>query len=111
MACLGAFVSGTLVGWINLDHGGLLAVTAALKQAAYAFVATGFIVQLCRWLHRRPLPPGMARMLALTLPLLLTMLLLYLLHSLKGTPEPLASIVPGSVLTLLGLILVSWQLR
>jgi len=47
--------------------------------------------------------------MAIILPLLLTMVLLYLLHSLKGTPEPLPSIIPGTVLTLIGLVLVSWR--
>ena len=43
------------------------------------------------------------------IPLVVTMVLLYLLHSLKGTPRPLPSIVPGTVLTLLGLLLFSWR--
>lgn len=109
MACLGAVVSGSLVGWINIDHGLLPALIAALKQASYAFVATGLIVQLCRWLNRRPVPRVQAVGMAITLPLLLTMTMLYLLHSLKGTPEPVTSIIPGTVLTLIGLVLVSWQ--
>jgi hypothetical protein len=109
MACLGALVSGSLVGWINIDYGFLPALTAALKQAAYAFVATGLIIQLCRWLNRRPVSRVLATGMAIILPLLLTMGLLYLLHSLKGTPEPLPSIIPGTVLTLIGLILVSWR--
>lgn len=110
MACLGALVSGTLVGWINSDHGAMPALTAAVKQGSYAFVATGLIMQWCRWLHRRPVHRVLAIGLALTLPLLATISLLYLLHSLKGTPEPLLSVIPGSSLTLLGLILVSWQM-
>ncbi len=109
MACLGALVSGSLVGWINIDYGFLPALTAALKQAAYAFVATGLIIQLCRWLNRRPVSRVLATGMAIILPLLLTMVLLYLLHSLKGTPEPLPSIIPGTVLTLIGLVLVSWR--
>jgi len=109
MACLGAVVSASLVGWINSDYGFLPALTAALKQAAYAFVATGLIIQLCRWLNRRPVSRVLAIGMAIMLPLLLTMVLLYLLHSLKGTPEPLPSIIPGTVLTLIGLVLVSWR--
>jgi hypothetical protein len=109
MACLGAVVAGILVGWINIDHGFLPALTAALKQAAYAFVATGLILQFCGWLNRRPVPRVLAIGMAIVLPLMLTMVLLYLLHSLKGTPEPLPSVIPGSVLTLIGLVLVSWR--
>jgi hypothetical protein len=109
MACLGALVSGSLVGWINIDYGFLPALAAALKQAAYAFIATGLIIQLCKWLNRRPVSRVLAIGMAIIFPLLLTMVLLYLLHSLKGTPEPLLSIIPGTVLTLIGLTLVSWQ--
>ena len=109
MACLGAVVSGFLVGWINFDYGFLPAITAALKQASYAFIATGLIIQLCRWLNRRPVSRVLAIGMAMSLPLLLTMVLLYLLHSLKGTPDPLFSIIPGTVLTLIGLVLVSWR--
>jgi hypothetical protein len=109
MACLGAVVSGSWVGWINIDHGFAAALTAGLKQAAYAFVATGLIIQLCKWLNRRPVSRVLATGMAILLPLLLTMALLYLVHSLKGTPEPLPSIVPGTVLTLIGLVLVSWR--
>jgi len=109
MACLGAVVSGVLVGWINFEHGFLPAMTAALKQASYAFIATGLIIQLCRWLNRRPVARILAIGMAICLPLLITMVLLYLLHSMKGTAEPLYSIIPGSVLTLIGLVLVSWR--
>jgi hypothetical protein len=109
MACLGAVVSGSLVGWVNIDHGFLPAATAALKQAGYAFIATGLIIQLCRWLNRRPVCRLLATGMAIVLPLLLTMTLLYVVHSLKGTPEPLPSIIPGTVLTLIGLLLVSWR--
>jgi hypothetical protein len=109
MACLGALVSGSLVGWINFEHGILPALTAALKQAGYAFVATGLIIQFCRWLNRRQVSRLLAIGMAIILPLLLTMALLYVLHSLKGTPEPLPSIIPGTVLTLIGLLLVSWR--
>ena len=107
MASLAAAVSGFLVGWINIGSGFLPAATAVLKQAAYAFIATGLILQLCRWLLRRPVPRVQATAMAIAFPLLTTIALLYLLHSLKGTPEPLLSVIPGAALTLTGLVLVS----
>lgn len=109
MACLGALVSGVLVAWINIEHGYTAALTASLKQALYAFVATGLILQFCRWLASRPIVPFVAMTMAVVLPLLITMSLLYGVHSLKGTAEPLYSIIPGTVLSLLGLLLVSWR--
>ena len=109
MACLGAVVSAGFVAWVNIEHGYLPALTAALKQALYAFFVTGLILQLCRWLASRSLPPGIAISIAVLLPLSITMILLYGVHSLKGTPEPLASIIPGTTLSLIGLLLISWQ--
>lgn len=109
MACLGAAVSGAFVAWINIDHGLLPAATATLKQCLYAFVATGLILQFSRWLATRPLPRPLAIITAIGVPLLLTAGLLYGVHSLKGTPEPLFSTIPGTLLSLIGLTLVTWR--
>jgi hypothetical protein len=110
-ACLGASVSGAIVAWINIEHGMSLALIAALKQACYTFLATGLIVQFCRWLIRRPVAPPLAITMAVSVPLLLNMVLLYTLHSMKGTPEPLLSVIPGTLLTLIGLLLVVWRIQ
>lgn len=110
-ACLGGIVAGTWVGWINFSHGIAAALAAGGKQAAYTFVATGLIVRLCQWLAQRPMAPVLAMALALTLPLLITMFLLFVLHSMKGTAEPLLSIVPGTTLTLVGLLIICWRER
>lgn len=109
MACLGALVSGVMVAWVNIDHGGAAALTAALKQAFYAFFATGLILRFSQWLALRRTARVLALAMAVVIPLLVTMTLLYAVHSLKGTPEPLYSIVPGTGLSLLGLLLVTWR--
>jgi hypothetical protein len=109
MACLGAVVSASIVAWINIDHGYALALTAALKQAFYAFFATGLILQFCRWLAARPVLPLVAASTAVVIPLLITMSLLFVVHSLKGTPEPFYSIIPGTVLSLIGLTLITYK--
>lgn len=109
MACLGAVVSGVLVAWVNIDHGALAALTAATKQAFYAFFATGLILRFAQWLALRPVARWLALGVAVLLPLLLTMVLLYAVHSLKGTAEPFYSTLPGTGLSLLGLLLVTWR--
>lgn len=109
MACLGALVSGAIVAWINLEHGHLPALTASLKQALYAFFATGLILQFCRWLALRPVVPILAVTMAVAIPLLITVSLLLVVHSLKGTPEPFYSVIPGTLLSLTGLLLVTWR--
>ena len=109
MACLGAVVSGAFVAWINFDYGLVPAATATLKQCLYAFVATGLILQFSRWLALRPVPRPMAAAVAIGVPLTVTASLLYAVHSMKGTPEPLLSTIPGSLLSLMGLVLVTWR--
>jgi hypothetical protein len=109
MACLGAVVSGVIVAWINSEHGFLPALTAATKQAFYAFFATGLILQFYRWLALRPVAPLLAISMAVLIPLFLTMGLLYGMHSMKGTPEPLYSTIPGTLLSLMGLLLITWR--
>jgi hypothetical protein len=109
MACLGALVSGAIVAWVNSEHGFLPALTAALKQALYAFFATGLILQFSRWLATRPVQRFLALAMAVVIPLLITISLLLVVHSLKGTPEPFYSVIPGTILSLMGLLLVTWQ--
>ena len=109
MACLGALVSGVMVAAVNIDHGGIAALTAALKQALYAFFATGLILRFSQWLALLPIARLLALSMAVMIPLLITMALLYAVHSLKGTPEPLYSIIPGTGLSLLGLLLITWR--
>jgi hypothetical protein len=109
MAVLGALVSGGIVAVINFDYGYLPALTASLKQALYAFVATGLIAEFCRWLALRPIQPVLAAVLAVVIPLAITMTLLFVVHSMKGTPRPVISTIPGAVLSLIGLLLITWQ--
>ena len=109
MACLGALVSAVLVAAVNIDHGILAALTAALKQAIYAFLATGLILRFSQRLALRPVARWFALTSAVVLPLLITFILLLAVHSLKGTAEPLYSTVPGTGLSLLGLLLVTWR--
>jgi hypothetical protein len=107
---IGAFVMGSLVGLINSAHGLAPALTAAAKQGAYTFFFAGLIMQHCRWLAARNLQPYAAIALATLWPTLVTIVLVYTLHSFKGTPEPVWSSVPPGVLGCLSFFLVSRQL-
>jgi hypothetical protein len=109
-AILGALVMATAVGLVNSGYGMAPALTAAAKQAAYTFFVAGFILQWCRWLALRNLAPVYAVILATLLPTLITVLMVYTLHSYKGTPEPFWSTVPVVVLCLVSFFLVSRQL-
>ena len=106
-AILGALLMGSIVGAVNSGHGLWPALTAALKQSAYTFFIAGFIMQLCRWLAARDLPGRVAIANATLSPTALTVFIVYNMHSLKGTPEPLWSTLPVVVISLLAFGLVS----
>jgi hypothetical protein len=109
-AILGAILMGTAVGAINSGHGFGPALIAAAKQSAYTFFVAGFIMQLSRWLAMRDQPPAVAISLAVFVPTSLTAVLVFILHSMKGTPEPLWSTVPVVSFGLIAFFLVSRKL-
>jgi len=109
-AIFGAIIMGVIVGLINSGHGLLPALTAAAKQAGYTFFVAGLIMQHCRWLAARKLAPAQAIALATLLPTIITVALVYTLHSFKGTPEPFWSTVPVAILGLVSFFLMSRNL-
>jgi hypothetical protein len=97
MAWKGALFLGLAVWAINLSHGPLAALPAALKQATYTYFVAGFITRLCENLavaiENRPV----ALAVAVAVPSCIAIGLTTLLHTLKGTPEPLTSVIPTAV--------------
>lgn len=87
---------GVIVFLINYDGQGtaLGASTAAGKQAAYTFFLGGLFMKQCENLAVRIKPYRTALALAVIVPSLVTLLLTFSLHSLKGTPKPLQSTIP-----------------
>ena len=98
MAWKGALFLGALVWLINLPHGALAALPAALKQAAYTYFVAGIVTRLCQTLAIRLQPQAMALLAAVVVPSCVAVGLTFLVHSLKGTPEPAKSTLP-TVLT------------
>ncbi len=94
IAWISAVFLGGIVWAINLSHGPLAALPAALKQAAYTFFVAGFIVRLCETISVRVERETLASVLATLIPASIAISLTFLMHSLKGTPEPLHSTVP-----------------
>ena len=103
----GALVMSTMVAMINQEHGWFLASTAALKQGLYTFIVAGLIVRLCRWLAARPLPVVIARSLAVAVPTTVTVTIIYILHSLKGTPETVNTTVAVAGLSLISFLVLA----
>jgi hypothetical protein len=95
---IGAAIMSGLVWFINASHGVWPASTAALKQAAYTFLFGGLIMRLCEALARREGIRPIRLVVATAVPSLITIVLVFAVHSLKGTPEPLLSTLPAAVL-------------
>jgi hypothetical protein len=91
---------GSLAALINSSHGALPAAIAGGKQALYTFFFGGLIVQLCTRLASRPGPRAPVLAIAIAVPFLITVALITVVHSLRGTPEPLLTI---GVVVMLGL--------
>jgi hypothetical protein len=94
MAWKGALFLAVAVWLINLGHGPLAALPAALKQASYTYFVAGFITRLCENIAISVTNRRMALLLAVLIPSCIALGLTLLLHTLRGTPEPLRSVVP-----------------
>jgi hypothetical protein len=93
-AIAGSLIMGIIVFIINFRYGTWPAATAAMKQAAYTFIFGGMIIRLLYGMVQNI--PG--KITGLVLPVLVTSLLtislVFLVHSMKGTPLPVQSTLP-----------------
>jgi len=94
----GALLLGSIVFFINYDHGIDNGLIAASKQFFYTFFIGGFITRLCENLASSVEKKLIAIITAVLIPSLIAVFLTYILHSIKGTPEPLNSTIPTMIL-------------
>lgn len=97
MGVLGAAVMGAAVYWINSEYGFDAASIAATKQTAYTFLVGGVVTRMCENLATKFRNGTLSKTAAVIIPSGLTIGLNYLLHSLKGTPEPFESTIPTMI--------------
>ena len=97
-AAAGATLLGGIVFALNRSHGTGAAATAALKQATYTFFVAGFIVKNNERLARKLATPVSSIALAVAVSSCLAIGLTFLVHNLKGTPEPVLSTLPTALL-------------
>ena len=109
MGLAGALVMGTIVFFINWDHGIVPGLTAALKQATYTFFAGGIMIRMTENIAAYFTNDFISIFLAVLTPTLIAVTLTYLLHSLKGTPEPVNSTIPTLLMAPWGFLW--WALR
>ena len=106
-----ALFLGIVVFAINYSHGVLAALPAAIKQAFYTFLVSGFILRLCENLAKNITTGNRALLLAVMIPSSIAIGLTYLLHSLKGTPEPFHSTIPTIILSFPSFSVWAWRAR
>jgi hypothetical protein len=92
----GALVMGIAVFCINFFSTDLItqSIFAALKQGIYTFFFGGFLMKGCEYIATIIVNDLLAILLAIIIPSMVTLLLTYSLHLMKGTPKPLESVIP-----------------
>lgn len=110
-AVVAATLLGSIVFAINRAHGPVPAMTAALKQACYTFFVAGFIVKNNERLARRWTSRRLSLTIAAGTSSALAVGLTYLVHNLKGTPEPWHSTLPTALMGPPGFLVLAWRAR
>jgi hypothetical protein len=108
-AIAGAVIMGIIVGFINMKHGAWPATTAALKQAAYTFLFGGIIIRLLYYIVLSVPGKNISLILSVFIASTVTISLVYLVHSLKGTPLPVESTLPTVFLAPPGFFFLAWR--
>jgi len=94
MGVLGAISMGLIVYFINCDHGSIPALIAASKQGLYTFFFGALFVKMAENIALHVEERALAILCGGLTPALLTSALTYVLHAIKGTPEPFHSTIP-----------------
>ena len=89
---------GTVVWFINADHGFWPAMVAALKQAGYTFLVAGLFIRFLQFLVTYIDNKVVAIAVSVLATSLLTISLVFIVHSIKGTPKPFYSTLATIIL-------------
>jgi hypothetical protein len=90
-------INSTYAYLINANHGFDPAILAAGKQFAFSFFIGGFIGKICQYCARIE-NKYIAWSLGEIVPFIVANSLLYTIHKLSGTPEPLNSLILPSII-------------
>ena len=94
MGFIGAIFMGSIVFWINFDHGWDEALIAGLKQFFYTLFFGGLFLKMAENIAITQNNKWKAIILGGVIPMIATSILTYTVHSIKGTPEPFNSTLP-----------------
>lgn len=96
----GAIVMGGIVYAINYFSTSDIAgsFTASLKQGMYTFILGGTLMKSCEYLATNIKKRSLAIVASVVIPSVITLLLTFSMHNLKGTPKPFASTIPTMII-------------
>lgn len=102
MAIGGGIVMGAIVFVVNYygTHQAGGAITASLKQGIYTFLFGGIIMKGCERLAISIQRRTIAILAAILIPSAVAIGLTFGVHSMKGTPRPVASTIPTALLVI-----------
>lgn len=107
----GAFLMGGIVFFINLDHGWKLSTLAGAKQWVYTFFFGGMIIKLFEVALDKTQTLKYSTAISVMFIAVLTSLLVFLVHSIKGTPEPFYSTLPTIILSPPGFLYIASKIK
>ncbi|MBE9484839.1 MAG: hypothetical protein IMY74_08330 [Bacteroidetes bacterium] len=111
MGFAGALIMGAIVWFINMGYGWWPATTAALKQAAYTFLFGGILIKILDTIASRIRNRYVAVISATLLVSVITIILVYIVHNLKGTPRPFESTLPTIIMAPPGFLALAIRKR
>lgn len=108
-AFAGAVIMGVIVGIINRKFGFWPASTAALKQAAYTFLFGGMLTKLLYVIADKIDGVFKATFFSALIVTTITVLLVYAVHNMRGTPRPLESTIPTVLMAPFGFSFLAYR--
>ena len=111
MGLAGALIMGGIVWFINISYGWWPATIAALKQAPYTFLLGGILIKLLDTIAISIKKRYLAVIVATLTVSVVTIILVYIVHSMKGTPRPFESTLPTIIMAPPGFLALAIRKR
>ena len=111
MGILSGIIMAIIVWIINSDYGYLPATTAAVKQGLYTFLLGGIFIRLLERILARIKNTFAAIVVASLIPTIISVTLVFVVHSFKGTPKPVESTIPTLLLAPPGFFYLAYKKR
>jgi hypothetical protein len=109
VAFAGAMIMGAIVAFINRKYGFWPSTTAALKQAVYTFFFGGLLTRLLYSILNNFRGRVTSIIVSTITVTVITVILVYFVHTMKGTPMPFESTLPTAFLAPFGFSFLAWR--